>query len=423
MSKNPVVYLFTMCWNEELIIPYFLSHYEKFVDKIFVYDNESTDNSVTLFKAHPKVTVETYTTNNEIRDDVYLNIKNNVWKTYANECDIAIVCDIDEFLHHRDMRQLLFKFHRSQCSIIKPMGFDMITDVFTFNYEIPLTEDVMDGVRNKLFDKLVAFKPKSVKEINYKGGCHYANPVGDVVYYDVTGVKLLHYKRLGRQYVINKMAAYSTRLSVFNKQHGLGYEYMFSKEKHDANFDKILSRKHNVFDNRVLIIGNSPSVIEKAFGDIINKFPLIVRFNDFVIEGFEKYVGTKTDVWVSTFKSNKYTPSDFNEVYYICPPFLLPNVQIPPDDNITLISGNFYESINKLVDVKPLWASSGIVAIYYFLTRGYDVVIHGFDFFESEKLHYYVDDAKMVGHNPEKEKNAVMKLVRDKKIKLLSDIL
>lgn len=418
--KKPIVYLFTMCWNEELIIPYFLAHYEAFVDKIFVYDNESTDNSVNLLRSHQKVTVETYSTNNQIRDDVYLDIKNNVWKKYSNECDIVIVCDMDEFLFHKNIPQLLFKFHNSQCSIIKPTGYDMITENHVFDYQKSLVESVTDGVRNKLFDKLITFKPKDINGINYKGGCHYANPIGNVSYYDVEGVKLLHYKRLGLQYVINKMKAYGSRLSDFNKRNGLGYEYTFSENKHIDNFNTVLSRKHNVFDNRVLIIGNSPKVLENKYGNIIDEYPLVVRFNDFVINGFEDHVGSKTDVWVSTFKCTKYAPSDFNEVYYVCPAFLLQGAKIPTGDNVTVISGDFYNYINKIIDVAPLWASSGVVAIYYFLKNNYDVTIHGFDFFQSEKLHYYNDDAKMIGHNSEKEKNSIMKLVRSKKINVLN---
>ena len=37
--------LYTICYNEQEMLPYFLNHYSKMVDKIVVYDNQSTDNS------------------------------------------------------------------------------------------------------------------------------------------------------------------------------------------------------------------------------------------------------------------------------------------------------------------------------------------------------------------------------------------
>ena len=39
------VTLYTICYNEQEMLPYFLNHYSKMVDKIVVYDNQSTDNS------------------------------------------------------------------------------------------------------------------------------------------------------------------------------------------------------------------------------------------------------------------------------------------------------------------------------------------------------------------------------------------
>ncbi len=38
--------VFTTCYNEQIILPYFLKHYKKFANNITVYDNMSTDNSV-----------------------------------------------------------------------------------------------------------------------------------------------------------------------------------------------------------------------------------------------------------------------------------------------------------------------------------------------------------------------------------------
>lgn len=51
--------------------------------------------------------------------------------------------------------------------------------------------------------------------------------------------------------------------------------------------------------NNVIIVSNSPIVLDKELGDKIDSFDTVIRINDFEIDGYEKYVGTKTDIWAS----------------------------------------------------------------------------------------------------------------------------
>lgn len=52
---------------------------------------------------------------------------------------------------------------------------------------------------------------------------------------------------------------------------------------------------------RVILVGNGPSVTKRGErGNWINGFDQVIRFNAYAIEGFEPFVGTKTDLW-STF--------------------------------------------------------------------------------------------------------------------------
>lgn len=241
-KELPKIDMHVLCWNEEKIIPYFLKHYENFVSNIYVYDNISNDNSVKLLKSHPKVTVIPYHTNNEIRDDAYLQIKNNGWKNSIGKADIVIVCDMDEFLYSDDLKKSINNFYESDATIIKPTGYDMITGEFEFNYNDKLTNLVKTGYKNNLFDKLVMFKTKNITEINYKGGCHVATPIGDKVKLFEGEFLLLHYKRLGLKNFLNKMSVYKKRLSEFNKKYKLGYEYEFNNDKHTEDFNECLGK-------------------------------------------------------------------------------------------------------------------------------------------------------------------------------------
>lgn len=238
----PKVHMHVLCWNEEKMIPFFLKHYENYVDKIIVYDNKSNDNSVKLLRKHPKTIIVPYDTKGEIRDDAYLQIKNNAWKNSVNEADIVIVCDMDEFLYTDDLRRYIIDFNNSDSTIVKPEGYDMIVEKFNFDYNHKLTDAVKTGFRNNLFDKLVMFKPKSIKSINFNFGCHVAAPMGDVKYFNQP-IKLLHYKRLGLDYFLNRMAIYKKRISDFNKKNKLGFEYAFQKEEHSEKFLSELNKK------------------------------------------------------------------------------------------------------------------------------------------------------------------------------------
>jgi hypothetical protein len=46
---------------------------------------------------------------------------------------------------------------------------------------------------------------------------------------------------------------------------------------------------------KILLVGNGPVVLEHKLGSLIDSFPIVVRFNNFKLEGYQDYVGTKTD--------------------------------------------------------------------------------------------------------------------------------
>ena len=52
--------------------------------------------------------------------------------------------------------------------------------------------------------------------------------------------------------------------------------------------------KHELGKN-IVIVGNSPNVLETEFGEIINTFDTVIRINNYETDGFKKHVGDKTD--------------------------------------------------------------------------------------------------------------------------------
>ena len=54
-----------------------------------------------------------------------------------------------------------------------------------------------------------------------------------------------------------------------------------------------------VLDKNIALVGNSDSILDEEYGELIDSHKQVVRFNNAITEGFEKYVGSKTDIRVA----------------------------------------------------------------------------------------------------------------------------
>lgn len=244
---KPVIHIYVLCWNEEKMIPFFLTHYDNIADKIFVYDNQSTDNSIKLLAKNPKVIIRSYKSEGQIRDDYYLTIKNHEWKQSRGVADIVIVCDMDEFIYSENIAASMLDFYQSKATIIRPEGYNMIIEKFSFRTKNKnITEQIKTGVQDAYFNKLCVFKPNEITEIRYLHGCHNASPSGNIIFYREP-MKLLHYKYITIDYVLSRMKAYKIRLSAYNKKYRLGFQYENDNQEHIKYFNKLLSEAKILF--------------------------------------------------------------------------------------------------------------------------------------------------------------------------------
>jgi len=239
------IFVYTICWNEEKLLPFFIEHYSEFADKIIIYDNESTDSSAQIMSKYPKVQRREYSSNNQIRDDLYLKIKNNVWKEVRGTADWVIVCDMDEFFYHQNIKNFLNTAKSRGFTIIKPQGYNMASFEFP-QYGKPLVEIVKTGLPFDPESKMCVFNPGVIKEMNYTAGCHYTKPQGNVKILEDKEAKLLHYKFLGRDNFLDRNIQYRGRLSEANKRRGWGAHYLQSMADHESTFDGTLAQSTQV---------------------------------------------------------------------------------------------------------------------------------------------------------------------------------
>jgi len=102
---------------------------------------------------------------------------------------------------------------------------------------------------------------------------------------------------------------------------------------------------------KIIVIGNGCGIFKKENGHIIDNFDCVVRMGNCCIKGFEKYVGTKTDIYRAQWQ-NLFFYDNIKEV-------LCPRNQFFPFNTLLLSSLNpnsYTESIKTIYDFKKIYA-------------------------------------------------------------------
>ena len=77
-------------------------------------------------------------------------------------------------------------------------------------------------------------------------------------------------------------------------------------------------------DNSLIIIANGPSANEFHFGHIIDQFTNVARINNYEINGFEKFIGTRTTIWCNGANQNlKKRNTSLDRIMVFIPPEIL----------------------------------------------------------------------------------------------------
>jgi len=212
-----------LAWNEARILRFTLDHYTSFCEKVYIYDNMSDDGSDDIYKEYENVVVKKWDNNGEINELKYLEIKNNAYKATSKDCDWVIVCDCDEFLYHPELLNKLAEYKDAGITVPKIDGHDMCSLEFpTYNGE-PITDMIKVGSDTyEPMCKNIIFNP-NVKPQFGIGAHSFSAPKG--VFSKNAEIKLLHYKFLGKEYVLWRYEMMAKRLSDFNKKHGFGGHY------------------------------------------------------------------------------------------------------------------------------------------------------------------------------------------------------
>lgn len=238
------VHLYSPCWNEERIIPFYLRHYEPLVDRIVIFDDNSTDRSRELLRQSPKVEMRQLEQAASSQLAMTTEV-NRCWKESRGRADWVFITDFDEFLYHPRLLDYLGECQAKGFTIFQPVGLDMVSPQFP-DKDAVLTNSVRRGRPLDSMDKPIIFDPNAIEEMNFEAGRHAAEPSGRVVFPPTREVKLLHYKHLGADYLVSRTNNLRSRRTDLDRQVGWSFHWDRPEEQLRSSFERMLSRSQEV---------------------------------------------------------------------------------------------------------------------------------------------------------------------------------
>ncbi len=234
-----------MAWNEERLLPYFFRHYDRWVERYVVYDDNSSDRTLEILHAHPRVEVRRLV--RSVPDSFVLSaqaLHNRCWKESRGAADWVVITAIDEHLHHPDFEGYLAECSRQGVTAIPALGFDMVADEFPAG-DRPLHELVRLGVPSEDMSKLSLFDPNRLSKTRFQPGRHLAIPQGNVRYPAEDRLLNLHFKTLGADYTLARYRLLSKGLGPRDGTRGFGHQYHWPEQRIR---ELIAARKSAAFD-------------------------------------------------------------------------------------------------------------------------------------------------------------------------------
>jgi hypothetical protein len=135
--------LVTFNRDDSPITENFLSYYNRFVDRIEIWDISSDSNAV-KFVGVDKVKVVVL---DEVQrnNDGLIHHMNAEWKGIRNNNDVMIVVEPDEYIYSKNYEAII-RLNKDNHSLIEPTGFQIYVDRnFDFNFENKEIYGKVDG--------------------------------------------------------------------------------------------------------------------------------------------------------------------------------------------------------------------------------------------------------------------------------------
>lgn len=154
------VWIYTIVFNEEKILPYYLRNYSPWVERMIVYVDQATnDGTVEILKANPKVELRTWPHKTGLDDQEFINTANH-WPSHEGRkenCDWVGFVDADELLYHPDPWAML---HNADVDSIRAKGYALLSPIgWPQDDGRQIYEQVVTGVHQENENKYLLWRP------------------------------------------------------------------------------------------------------------------------------------------------------------------------------------------------------------------------------------------------------------------------
>jgi len=173
--------------------------------------------------------------------------------------------------------------------------------------------------------------------------------------------------------------------------------------------------------SRVLLIGNGPAALAKEVGEEIDNFKGdVVRFNNYTVRGYEKWVGTRTDIWISNNRHDHLINESHKQRWFISPRFDEPTEKTIAFMRAQRMPIEYHSKAGYAM--RYFHPSTGAIATTFFIEQGHEVWLWGFDYLNTRVAHHYNSDKIVRGpdHSQDAEWLFFNNLLEEGRIKYLA---
>jgi len=215
------IWLYCLFGHEQVLMPYFLRYYAPQVDRLIMLDGGADEETRAVVLKYKNAEVHPSPFDGKNYDDrVFVQYAQERYKEARGHADWVLWVCADEFLHSTDpLRYSLEEYRMTGIRAIISHGYQMVADAVP-TADDQLTNLVRKGAYDKIYNKTLAFDPEL--NVTWSVGMHSCriegyNPVP-------TGMKLLHYRYFGADYLRERNERNYARLSEADHASGHGYQ-------------------------------------------------------------------------------------------------------------------------------------------------------------------------------------------------------
>lgn len=249
----------TLTYNESKMIPYVMPYYERLgFDKLYVYDNESTDNTIELLKQYPFIEIKTFKTNGK-NNRIQSELKTQFAKKYQNQEDIWLyISDFDEVIYYNgDFKKYLQEKDQQGYTYLNQTMIEPISNKFPNSL---IHENCKIGhIWKNEGSKMTLFNPSKIKIVSYGPGAHYVNISSKSILKNLNHLELksFHIKYIDYDYCLKRTQVAWNRRSKEDIAKNYGTQYnvknfkdMWNKRKKNSiSINDYMNNNYEIDEN------------------------------------------------------------------------------------------------------------------------------------------------------------------------------